>query len=235
MKGSLNDFNFIKKIEHILTYNKIIENGNLYPEIFANYFNSVIFKKYKNSANRKKFVFEITESQFKEITSSDCYICGKKNSEVHRNGIDRFDSKIGYLFYNCKSCCGECNYLKREYEYNEFIEKLKLININLIKLSPKLLSLPINNNTEKIKLENTFIPFDNNILFCNNDKEINDIPKNIVENKNKKSKEEIKENARIRKQEQRKRLIEKYGDEEYKKINAKLISENRRKKREKEI
>lgn len=105
----------------------------------------------------------------------------------------------------------------------------------MIKLSPKLLSLSINNNTEKIKLENTFIPFDNNILLCNNDKEINDIPKNIVENKNKKSKEEIKENARIRKQEQRKRLIEKYGDEEYKKINAKLISENRRKKREKEI
>uniref|UniRef100_A0A6C0HSX1 Uncharacterized protein n=1 Tax=viral metagenome TaxID=1070528 RepID=A0A6C0HSX1_9ZZZZ len=233
MKGSLNDFNFIKKIEHILTYNKIIENGNLYPEIFANYFNNVIFKKYKDRSNQKKMNFEITESQFKEITSYDCYICGKKNSETHRNGIDRFDSNIGYLFYNCKSCCGECNYLKREYNYNDFIEKIKLINNNLNNLSPKLL-LPINNNIEKIKLENTFVPFDNKIIINTDSKDKINIPKNIVKNKNKKTKEEIRENDRIRKQEQRKRLIEKYGDEEYKKMNAKLIAENRRKKKEKE-
>jgi hypothetical protein len=52
-----------------------------------------------------------------------------------------------------------------------------------------------------------------------------------VENKNKKSKEEIRENARIRKQAQRKRLLEKYGDEEYRKIHAKQIAENRKKNR----
>jgi len=248
MKKSLNDDIFIKRIEHILTYNKIIENGNLYPEIFLNHFYGVNFKTYQYSANRKKLNFEITESQFKEITSCDCYICGKKNSENHRNGIDRFDSNVGYLFYNCKSCCGECNYMKNNYEYKEIFEKFKLIYNNF----NKNILLSFNNidnyrnlnnsikddniNEKKTILKNTLIPFNNSNNYeelsnsINNDKN-NEI---IVLNKNKKTKEEIRENARIRKQEQRKRLIEKYGDEEYKKINAKLIAENRRKKKEKE-
>lgn len=65
--------------------------------------------------------------------------------------------------------------------------------------------------------ENNHIPNDNSV-------------NNIAENKNKKSKEEIRENARIRKQAQRKRLVEKYGDAEYRKIHAKQIAENRKNK-----
>jgi len=132
MKGSLNDIVFVKMVEHILTHNKIIKNGNLYPEIFANHIYGINFRTYRYRANDKKFDFEITEQQFNEITTKDCYICGKKKSSEHRNGIDRYDSKLGYLFENCRSCCGECNYLKREYDYDNFIDKLKSINNNFI-------------------------------------------------------------------------------------------------------
>lgn len=242
MKKSLSDSTFIKRIEHILKYNNLIENGNLYPEIFSNHFYGVNFKSYQYSANQKKYEFEITESQFKEITSSECYICGKKNSEVHRNGIDRFNSKIGYLFYNCKSCCGECNYMKNNYDYNDIFEKYKLIynNFNNYDFSKNITNNEIIEKKEILK--NILMPFDmsKNFIKINYEELNNPIEdkKNdeiFVLNKNKKSKEEIRENARIRKQQERKRLIEKYGDEEYKKINAIKIAENRRKKKENEI
>ena len=61
------------------------------------------------------------------------------------------------------------------------------------------------------------------------------INKNIVKNDNKKTDDEIKEAARLRKQKQREKLKEKYGDEEYKKMRAKEIAENRKKKKTEDI
>ena len=55
--------------------------------------------------------------------------------------------------------------------------------------------------------------------------------KKIVQNKQKKTKEEIREAARIKKQKQRQALREKYGDEEYKKMKAKELAEYRAKKK----
>jgi hypothetical protein len=54
--------------------------------------------------------------------------------------------------------------------------------------------------------------------------------KNIVENKNKKSNEEMLSNAILRKQKQIENLKEKYSSEEYKKLRAKEIAKNRREK-----
>ena len=56
--------------------------------------------------------------------------------------------------------------------------------------------------------------------------------KNIVKNTNKKTPEEIRENSRVRKQKQRERLKEKYGDEEYKKMKAKELADYRNSKKE---
>ena len=55
--------------------------------------------------------------------------------------------------------------------------------------------------------------------------------KRIVQNKQKKTKEEIHDAARIKKQKQRQALREKYGDEEYKKMKAKELAEYRAKKK----
>ena len=52
--------------------------------------------------------------------------------------------------------------------------------------------------------------------------------KNIVKNVNKKSTEEKREDARIRKQISRDKLKEKYGDEEYKKQRAKELADYRK-------
>ena len=55
------------------------------------------------------------------------YICGKKSDEIHTNGVDRFDNDIGYTVENVNSCCGECNFMKNDMEYNDFLEQLKKI------------------------------------------------------------------------------------------------------------
>ena len=285
MKGSLSDIVFIKMVEHILSYNNLVKNGCLYPEVFSDHFYGVNFRTYRYRANDKKFDFDITESQFKEITSKDCYICGKKNSSNHQNGIDRYDSKIGYLFANCRPCFGECNYLKREYDYDNFMDKLKSINnhfIHLFFLSPKLSVEHLFENPEivqEIKLENIFVKIEDSEKLTNlftpldedkpslenviiphqnsssvdtafqsdrissvsttSEKPSNincnkEAISNIVANKNKKTVDEKRDAARVRKQEQRKRMVEKYGDEEYKKIHAQQIAENRRKKQNKD-
>ena len=135
MKNTLNEDKFLQKIEHILLYNKMILNGDLYPDSFRNHNNkSISFISYKRRADKKKIDFNITENDFITITNNPCYLCGKQPNENHKNGIDRFDSKIGYIIDNCRSCCGDCNYLKRIFNYNDMIRKFALINKNIKRL-----------------------------------------------------------------------------------------------------
>jgi len=124
MKKSLPNNVFIKCVEHILTYNGIIENGNLYPTLFANYKGST-FNDYKNRSKNKNLPFEIDETTFSTIRIEECYICGKKTDENHKNGIDRVNNEFGYIEGNVKSCCGNCNYMKRDYNLDDFMSKLE--------------------------------------------------------------------------------------------------------------
>lgn len=122
---------FHKKIEHILTYNGII-NGVLYPEVFTNYHN-VNYSGYKGRAlNVKKFEFEFNnKNEFIAFTNNPCYICGKLPSNVepiHKNGIDRYDSSIGYSLLNIRPCCCDCNQMKLDFTYDDFMNKLHKIH-----------------------------------------------------------------------------------------------------------
>jgi hypothetical protein len=49
---------------------------------------------------------------------------------MNENGIDRYDNKKGYILENIRPCCGECNYMKIDYDFNDVIEKLMLIYNN---------------------------------------------------------------------------------------------------------
>jgi benzoyl-CoA reductase/2-hydroxyglutaryl-CoA dehydratase subunit BcrC/BadD/HgdB len=109
-------------------------------------------------------------------------MCGKENTIQHNNGLDRLDSDFGYILTNLNSCCGECNYMKKTYEFNLMMDKFILIY-------------------SKHKDD----------IFENNTSSNHSIVKT-----NKKSKEEIQENAIKKKQLQKEMLKEKYNDEEYK-------------------
>jgi len=127
MKNTIDYRTFIEKAEHIAVFNNLID-GQLYQDAFFDYSGkNISYSIYKCRAKNKNINFEITKEQFNEIIINDCYLCGKKITDTHQNGIDRVDSKIGYIEENLKACCGGCNYFKREFNLEDILNKCKLI------------------------------------------------------------------------------------------------------------
>ncbi len=126
MKNTLSISVLVHRAEHILTYNGFID-GRLFPELFNDY-NGMVFSRYKQRASAKGLEFSLTQDEFTDLTEySVCYLCGKENSRTHMNGIDRYDNTIGYTMENSRTCCADCNYIKREFSYDDVLNKMKLI------------------------------------------------------------------------------------------------------------
>jgi hypothetical protein len=124
LKGSLDVVTFLRRVEHILSYQKKIDNMDIrHYDCFANAIN-VGFYIYKYGAKKRGKSFELEPEMFDFIISKECYLCGKVNSENHQNGIDRIDNNIGYFFDNCLACCGECNKMKRILELENMLDKM---------------------------------------------------------------------------------------------------------------
>jgi len=208
MKGCLDKDIFIQRVEHIVTYNKIAE-GKLFPKSFKDY--DTNYFSYKSRSDKKGLQFKMSKCVFDILTNRSCYLCGKQTTKTHQNGLDRIDSSIGYIENNVYTCCGNCNYMKNNYSYKYFIDKCLLIY----------------NHNKEIEI----IP-NNEIIEHPTSETITVQETNTIVKGNKLTAEQIKENARLRKQKQRKLLKEKYGNEEYNKIRAKEIAEQRKKKNE---
>lgn len=90
-----------------------------------------VYRNYKQSSEKRKRIFGLSEKQFKEITTKNCHYCGSepnkisstgiKRSNYYYNGIDRVDNNIGYVFENCVPCCDICNKAKHTKSYDEFL------------------------------------------------------------------------------------------------------------------
>jgi hypothetical protein len=269
MKGSTSDEVFIKRAEHILTFQGRI-NGKLYPECFADH-KSSLYVQYRNRAIKKQLDFLIMPDDYNNIIKHDCYLCGKKNSNSHNNGIDRLNNNIGYILSNVISCCCECNYMKKNYSYEDLFLKINLIHekhkndyrYELVETNEDINSLvnflTINDNNtytqqicDELDAKNIDSIEGNRIkqrtyrermicehgIECVREKQkekmatLRSANKNIEKNKNKKTDEDKKESARLRKQKQREIMKEKYGNEEYKKMRAKEIADNRKKNKQ---
>lgn len=64
---------------------------------------------YKESAEKRKLIFNLNIEQFYSILKNTCTYCGAKE----KIGIDRVNNKIGYIIENCAPCCGTCNFIKK--------------------------------------------------------------------------------------------------------------------------
>jgi hypothetical protein len=215
MKGCLGPTIFINRIEHILTHLGLFQ-GKFHPEDFKD-ISKVEYSHYKCRANKKEFEFKLSKTEFNEKIKDPCYLCGKHTTETHKNGIDRFDNEKGYTLNNIKSCCGNCNYIKRNNQYDEMIDKCMKICVKKRKISNLTFT-----SIESIKsIENVVVKIENVKAESNT---------SIVKG-TKQTKEEKAEKARIRKQNQRERQKQMYGDEEYKKMKAKEIADYRANKK----
>lgn len=99
-----------------------------------------MIRRYKESAKQRNYRYELNFDQFESLVCSSCHYCGKKHikeipKEFHDlqifNGIDRKNNNIGYEIDNCVSCCTKCNFLKRDYSYEDFTDIIKKIATNL--------------------------------------------------------------------------------------------------------
>lgn len=151
MKGATDPITFAQRVEHILTYNKLID-GRLFPNAFSSC-NKPYYKKYVNNANERNYCFELSQEDFDNIINDNCYICGKENCY----GIDRYDNSVGYILSNVKPCCGQCNIMKKTMEYQSFLVKLQLIYTNIsakhIDYSGNIITHVLNKNTSKLTPE----------------------------------------------------------------------------------
>lgn len=99
------------------------------------------FYSYKRNAKFKKLEFNLTLSEFKNITQQICHYCGSIPSNIYRNpiskdivadyvynGIDRVDNTKGYVLDNCVACCRTCNWAKGKKTQEEFYHWIKQLS-----------------------------------------------------------------------------------------------------------
>lgn len=86
-----------------------------------------LYRQAKKEAARRGLIFSLALEQFAELILSACYYCGVEHSRkvkhvrgIPVNGIDRLDSRFGYLLDNCVPCCTECNLRKLDSSETDF-------------------------------------------------------------------------------------------------------------------
>lgn len=108
-----------------------------------------VFKIYRGSAGRRGHEFALTQEQLSIIVQQPCHYCGGTDqralaasgqpsfasfkrrypglenlpTEFPLNGIDRKNSKVGYVLENCVPCCKACNIGKQTQGYEQFIAR----------------------------------------------------------------------------------------------------------------
>jgi hypothetical protein len=133
------------------TGKKGIKAGDFYTRFYNDYSKKIIAEK-----RRGEIEFKLSKEEVKNLINGNCYYCGNKpqmrdwvktrfkEEALPTNGIDRINPNKGYIPGNCVSCCPMCNYMKIDYNINDFKNQIYKIYHNL-----NLCSTTIE-NTEKI-------------------------------------------------------------------------------------
>lgn len=91
-----------------------------------------LYSQYKTAARNANREFALSRDELETLTSSDCFYCGVEPQRLREgykfNGIDRKDNDKGYTPENSLSCCAECNIMKKDFSYEEFLERVSKIH-----------------------------------------------------------------------------------------------------------
>lgn len=128
--------------EKIIRKINVINNGHtscgcarFYKDRTRPNFNN-LFTRYKKGAQARGLAFLITVEEFEFLTKQKCYYCDKIPSNQHSeesevpyvyNGLDRVNNDKGYIIDNIVPCCKNCNYAKRDFTQEEFLDMIKRI------------------------------------------------------------------------------------------------------------
>ncbi len=95
-----------------------------------------LLQDYQGNAKKGSREFSLTQEQFRVITLSLCFYCGRVPSQIKAasgetylyNGVDRVDSAKGYSEANSVPCCWVCNQMKSTLAQDLFIDAAKRIS-----------------------------------------------------------------------------------------------------------
>lgn len=90
-----------------------------------------------NRAKSKNQIVELTEQDHSIITLLHCTYCNRFSIGENYCGIDRIDSKLGYTKENSIPCCSMCNYMKTDFNQDEWLENIARI-YKFLNLSEKI-------------------------------------------------------------------------------------------------
>lgn len=82
------------------------------------------FHAYQGNARHRGIAFGLSLEQFRSFWQKPCEYC---HSAVPLIGLDRVDNSIGYTATNVVSCCAVCNYMKRSWPRELFVEQCRKI------------------------------------------------------------------------------------------------------------
>ena len=87
---------------------------------------TTIIRAYKSGAEKRGLSFNLSYDQVESLVTQECYYCGIKHSSERYgffyNGIDRVKNDIGYEIDNVVPCCKMCNFAKRDFSKEEFLD-----------------------------------------------------------------------------------------------------------------
>ena len=81
------------------------------------------YRTYKCSAKRRGIIFEMSKEQFFTLIETHCNYCGATKDL----GVDRVDNNKGYIKGNIVGCCGTCNFMKRDFGVDDFMQQCRRI------------------------------------------------------------------------------------------------------------
>jgi hypothetical protein len=95
-----------------------------------------LYNNCRTTALRRGLCFDFSYVEFVELTAhTECHYCGKEvkwaKVNLGKNGpssnLDRKDSEQGYTKDNCLICCGDCNLMKSDHSYGNFLKLVRRI------------------------------------------------------------------------------------------------------------
>ena len=87
-----------------------------------------IMCNYRSNSKQRGHSFNLPRTLVERYITSPCYYCGQMADKM---GIDRVDNALGYEESNTVPCCKRCNYLKRDSDYQEFVDHIIRMADNL--------------------------------------------------------------------------------------------------------
>jgi hypothetical protein len=82
------------------------------------------YKNYVDGARRRGVEFSLSFEEYREIVKQPCDYCGAHDKT---NGMDQVIAGKGYTLINIVSCCEQCNFMKKDYSKEDFINHAKRI------------------------------------------------------------------------------------------------------------